>query len=195
MKIQVQHLARDHFLDKYMAIAEALGANTVPPVLPARDPLEGLASRGATRRRLGNLVSLHPETAPPKTFTAEQWIEIVTAILRRGNISKLVILGEVFAQDLASHFSTEFVQPVSNFADAASWLGASDAFVGIDSCFLHYADLIGTPSLGIFRNTSPARWGFRLNEKTKTIVAPAFEDLDPTEVAEWCAIPWSARPN
>jgi ADP-heptose:LPS heptosyltransferase len=45
---------------------------------------------------------------------------------------------------------------------AMALLQITDLFVGVDSCFLHAADLFGVPGVGLFGPTSAAEFGFRL---------------------------------
>jgi hypothetical protein len=60
-----------------------------------------------------------------------------------------------------------------------------DAFVGIDSYFLHVADLSRVPSVGIFGPTKPVQWGCRFtnhahvtsNEITNISVDEVFHEL------------------
>ena len=45
----------------------------------------------------------------------------------------------------------------------------ADLFLGVDSCFLHAADLYRIPGIGLFGPTEPERWGFRLSPRARSI--------------------------
>ena len=44
---------------------------------------------------------------------------------------------------------------------ALALIAEADLFVGIDSSFLHAADLFRVPGVGMFGPTAPSEWGFR----------------------------------
>jgi Glycosyltransferase family 9 (heptosyltransferase) len=44
---------------------------------------------------------------------------------------------------------------------AIQMVARADCFLGVDSCFLHAADLFRVPGVGLFGPTDPVEWGFR----------------------------------
>jgi hypothetical protein len=51
----------------------------------------------------------------------------------------------------------------------SSFIAMCDAFVGIDSYFLHVADFARVPSVGIFGPTAPSQWGFRFTRHVHVV--------------------------
>ena len=49
-------------------------------------------------------------------------------------------------------------------ATAFAIVSQADYFLGIDSCFLHAADMFGVPGVGLFGPTSPKEFGFRFSK-------------------------------
>lgn len=45
----------------------------------------------------------------------------------------------------------------------------ADLFLGVDSCFLHAADLYRIAGVGLFGPTAPHRWGFRLSPRGRSV--------------------------
>jgi ADP-heptose:LPS heptosyltransferase len=52
-----------------------------------------------------------------------------------------------------------------------------DLFIGVDSCFLHVADLFGVPGVGLFGPTSPQCWGFRFAEARHVTGGGSLDDI------------------
>jgi hypothetical protein len=56
----------------------------------------------------------------------------------------------------------------------------ADLFLGVDSCFLHMADLSRVPGVGLFGATNSAEWGFRFGPHEHIECGPSMSD-DQTE--------------
>jgi ADP-heptose:LPS heptosyltransferase len=67
-------------------------------------------------------------------------------------------------------------------------VGYSDLFLGIDSCFLHAADLYRIAGVALFGPTRPSLWGFRFSPCARDLSAPAADgamaSLTPASVLE-----------
>lgn len=68
---------------------------------------------------------------------------------------------------------------------AMSLVAACDAFLGVDSCMLHAADLCRRPGVGLFGVTQARRFGFRWSPRStvRELQAGRMSDHDPLEVA------------
>jgi Glycosyltransferase family 9 (heptosyltransferase) len=62
-------------------------------------------------------------------------------------------------------------------ASAIALVGIADLFVGVDSCFLHAADLFRVPGVGLFGPTSPHEFGFRFGPHRHVVGEPAMKDI------------------
>jgi len=58
------------------------------------------------------------------------------------------------------------------------------AFVGIDSCLLHVADLLNLIGIGLFFYTEPTIYGFKYVVRYKNIISTKDSYIDPTQVIE-----------
>lgn len=136
------------------------------------------------------LLAVHADTKPYKMFCLDS--------LRRGLDDFLGQHGEyvVFLlgwEDVGIGNISNADQVVSclrlPFPLQCCLVGMADQFLGLDSCYLHAADLFRVPGVGIFGPTDPSQWGFRFSESihlrhstltpvTPTHIREALEDLD-----------------
>lgn len=67
-----------------------------------------------------------------------------------------------------------------------SWemLNLSDFFIGLDSCFMHLADINNIPSIVLFGETNEKEWGYRFNEKSVLITGEdnLVNTIQPSDV-------------
>jgi len=102
------------------------------------------------------LLFVHPETRPDKVWPIEGYRNVLRAFLdTHRDITVIAASGWDFGLD-------RVVSLDLHYELALAVLARSDLFLGIDSCFLHAADMFRLPSVGLFGPTSPAHWGFRL---------------------------------
>ncbi|MFJ3714312.1 glycosyltransferase family 9 protein [Streptomyces sp. NPDC090057] len=108
------------------------------------------------------VLAVHAETKPPKMWDTGRFSEALTTVL--GEHPDLVVL-EFGVRDVGLHYGchSHRVVPCRSLSLAASMalLGTADLFIGVDSCFLHAADLFRIPGVGLFGPSRPDGFGFR----------------------------------
>jgi len=108
------------------------------------------------------IIVVHGETKPEKMWDDTKFIEIIRWLLNKNPRIFVFDLGlnSIGGDKLLSE--PRFIPCQELILPAAIALVAhADLFVGIDSCFLHAADLYRVPGVGLFGPTSPNEFGFR----------------------------------
>lgn len=153
-----------------------------PPVLsPAA---EAAAARLVAdwRRPGGRLLFVHPETKADKMWSLQHWAWVLNRFLG-GHPEYSAIVSSLDPVEFGLprdrvHYSSHHLELTMAMVRHA------DAFVGVDSCFLHAADLFRVPGVGLFGPTDPARWGFRLSPVFRHIHAETMAAIRPEAVLE-----------
>lgn len=181
--------ARGHYFDRYLEIARTLtGVGS----------LETFAYRHTCRqwapfeRDLGPRLAdfdywvLHPDTKAHKNLPASFWNQLVSIVLRRRPDTHLVVVGRdhrAFVDEMRS--DRRVILAPSNFALCTYLVSHTARFCGVDSCFLHYADLQRVPSLGLVRGGADLeRWGLHLTPVRDMLQIDDEAVPDAEEVAE-----------
>ena len=172
-----------HNFDKLFALPQHLDPSLqfdrfcAPPVFsPAA---ESAASRyvSAKCRDWDRVLFLHPETLPEKTWPAERFAWVLERFLaERPEYGVIVASREPI--DLGTHEGRVIHIGAHSGAHLELVLAVmrhADLFLGIDSCFLHAADLFRMPGLALFGPTSPRQFGFRLSPHGRHIAEESAE--------------------
>lgn len=158
---------RRHSADLVFSLVETLAPRLEiqsfadPPRFAAGD--EEVAARILSRLPDGaSLLAVHADTSAAKSWPAERFGELLDLLLDRFPNHFAFVLGvrDVGFERLRNH--QRIVSALGLSIPVSSLLLASaELFVGVDSCFLHAADLLRTPAVGLFGPTDPAEWGLR----------------------------------
>ena len=148
-----------------------------PPVL---DPeavtwIDGLLSRLPEGHRL---VVLHGETKANKSWPSERFVRVLDYLLERLPDAWVIDL----AYDRAPHdhgAQGARVIPAAGLPMryALAVVARSQLFLGIDSCFLHAADLFRIPGVALFGPTDPHEFGFRF-ARCRHLKAPTMQEIE-----------------
>lgn len=86
--------------------------------------------------------------------------------------------------DLDAHACSDrtFCLDDIDIGTATHLVATCDAFIGIDSYFLHVADFAKRPSIGIFVATSPEQWGFRFSPHARSVLSNPADKVNPYHV-------------
>jgi hypothetical protein len=147
--IQVQR--RTHITTLF---ASPLGVDLSPAELP------GLLSLQPSRRQFlppgPKYVGIHPiSNSWTRSLTEPKLKALVVGVLERGYTP--VLYGQIPKQCLASLpkgyvMLTDLKLP---FNDQVETLKELKGFIGIDSCFIYFAQALGTPTVGLYASVSP----------------------------------------
>lgn len=99
-----------------------------------------------------------------KILHNNQYIHIVNRLKEKQPDDKPIVIlwGNEKEKEAAENISRETGAPVSvflNFSDLIRFIGQACLIITADTLSLHIADMVGTPSVGIFGPTSPGRNG------------------------------------
>jgi hypothetical protein len=164
-----------HMFDRLFAIPQhfrpdlRLDDFSYPPSLST-------AAEEAAKRFVGKcfvpgdrLLFIHPETLPDKMWSPASFSWVVAHFLEAHPEFKVFVSSvKPYPLDLDRH-RHHVVWADDHLELALAMLRHADLFLGIDSCFLHAADLFRVPGVGLFGPTDPHQWGFRLSPRTQSI--------------------------
>lgn len=112
--------------------------------------------RGAT------LLVVHTDTREDKMWDRSRFIEVVDWFLDMHEDALVLDVGDAsIGFDDARH--AERIVPCGGLPlpVASAIVACGDCFLGVDSCFLHVADLFRVPGVGLFGPTRSEEFGFR----------------------------------
>jgi ADP-heptose:LPS heptosyltransferase len=181
-----------HMFDRVFAIARhfapalRLGDFCAPPVFSqaARDAAAALVAEHV--RPGEKLLFVHPETLPNKMWTAGAFGSVLGAFLRaRPEYRALVCSLRPYPAPASASEAERIALVDPHLELAMAVVERADLFLGVDSCFLHAADLFRLPGVALFGPTRAAHWGFRLSPRGHDVSgAGTMAAIDPGEVLE-----------
>lgn len=107
-------------------------------------------------------VLLHSTARAEKLWPEASWTELGRTIESRGLVSVLPWGDDAErerAERLAGSLDRAVVAPRLSLVEAAGLIGHAAAVVGLDTGLMHLAVALGTPVVGVFCNSAPARTG------------------------------------
>lgn len=167
--------AGEHAFDTLFSIAQQLDPAlrfddfNGPPILSSA--ARSAAARMVTgwRRPGERLLFVHPETKAAKMWRPEGYSRVLTRFLARHPECRVIVSSlEPSGIDLPAarvEYSSHHLELTM------AMMAHMDAFLGVDSCFLHAADMCRVPGVGLFGPTTPAQWGFRISPTFRHVAA------------------------
>lgn len=130
-----------------------------------------------TKLRSVQYLSVHFDSEPEKSIESHLYRPFLEKILDDNSDIFIIPLGleKIKLAEKYEDRIINFGKPLP-FLIATAYLSCSDYFIGVDSCFLHLADLFQVPSTGLFGPTSEVEFGFRFN-KDYTYICPETREL------------------
>ncbi len=145
---------------------------------------EAAAGREAARLRgpWERMLFVHPETGAERTWEPARFAWVIERFLAErpdymAVVSSLAPIdyewrgGRVKRIDLHLELTLALVRH-------------ADLFLGVDSCFLHAADLNRVPGVALFGPTKSWQWGFRFSRRSRDISAESMDAIGPEPVLE-----------
>jgi ADP-heptose:LPS heptosyltransferase len=137
------------------------------------------------------LLVIHTETKSQKSWSDAGWSEFCRRV-RAEDAAVVICLIDASPPSgaLAAFFEEDdrvIHHNCGSFATAAGLVAAADWFVGVDSCFLHVADLQGIPAVGLFRSTRHQEFGLRFTHMSRHVTI-----VDGPECVEEVWSAWSS---
>lgn len=107
-------------------------------------------------------VLLHATSRDEKLWPEDDWVNLGTNLHRQGMVSLLPWgNGAEFerAERLAARIHDAIVAPRMRLTEAAALLARARIVVGVDTGLVHLATAVGTPTIGIYCGSDPAKNG------------------------------------
>ncbi|MBL3670874.1 aldo/keto reductase [Streptomyces sp. M2CJ-2] len=138
-----------------------IGSFAHPPAYP--DGAMRLARGLRDEVSAGRLLVIHRETKPDKEWTDARWVDFLRSWLSMNQADVAVDVSlKPLPIDPTEPLADRVLHGLGLPLDHAFALSSvADLFVGVDSCFLHAADLARVPSVGLFFSTDPVEFGLR----------------------------------
>jgi len=152
-----------------------------PPVSPAAESAAArfisLACASSDR-----ILFVHPETLPDRTWPSERFSWVLKRFLAE-RPEYMVLVSSLAPVDFQLE-KGRLVQTDAHLELVLAMMKHADLYLGVDSCFLHAADLFRVPGVALFGPTPPAFWGFRLSPFSRDVAARCMEEIRPESVLE-----------
>ena len=163
-----------HMFDRLFAIPQHFRADLCLEDF-SYTPLFSAAAEEAARRFVcrhvppgGRILFVHPETRPDKMWSSASFSWVLERFLDT-HPEFMVVVSDIEPHPLQlSRYQHRMVWVDHHLELALAMLSHADLFLGIDSCFLHAADLFRLPGVALFGPTEPRQWGFRFSPLTRT---------------------------
>lgn len=161
----------EHPLDMFFRIARAVNdqlclEDHVTPLFDAR--YSEVAERVRDSLPSGaRMLVIHGDTKPYKMWPPNRLLAVIEYIMDTYEEWCVFIVGQAdLGLDRVSERHRHRVISAIGGSLAAQFclVARADMFIGIDSCFLHVADLFGVKGIGLFGPTQAKRWGFRVSQ-------------------------------
>lgn len=156
-----------HNIDLAFRLPQMLCPGLSVEQFAAKPALGAIVSRLAARIRSSLppdsvLVALHGDTKPDKVWSDENWNDFAALVQRE----ETIFLADFGVRPITFNVDSVDVARIIQFGslpmpEAMAAVATADFFVGVDSCFLHMADLCRIPGVGIFGPTDVHEFGFR----------------------------------
>lgn len=129
---------------------------------------------------------VHAETKVDKMWEEEKFIEVINHALENNDNLGVVLVG-MKPLDLSNCRFAERVIPFDQVPFEVSWgvVSCADYFLGVDSVFLHVADLYKIPAVGLFKDESYTEFGIRFTKHRHVVSTTGqMTDISYEEVRE-----------
>lgn len=132
------------------------------------------------------IIGVQDETKEYKMWVPGKFEQLLNQLLSRYDNLGIIIMSKstsinldnITEKERVLYFEESF--PVTVMAGL---LHITDFFIGIDSMFLHLADLYKIPAVGLFGPTSHKEWGFRFTKGKEVVsITGKMEDIPVEEV-------------
>ncbi len=188
-----------HAIDRVFAIPQCLDP-TLRLADHAQPPVFSPAAHDAASRFLASVrrpwhraLFIHPETHPERMWERERWAWVLERFLHE-RPDYMVLVASLDPVDLGG--PPDRVRWIDQHLELTLALMRDvDLFAGVDSCFLHAADLYRVPGVGLFGPTPSWDKGFRFTPDARHVSAASMAGIEREEVLEALLGVASAAPD
>lgn len=178
-----------HICDYAFQVAQRLDASMVVDSFSSLQPVDDLSARRAAQIRNlmpadKKLLAVHTLTREDKRWGKDQFESLINQFLQVNDDYVAMVVDRADADmDHGPCESRIFCLDQVDLMTTTALVAQSDAFVGIDSYFLHVADFARVPAVGLFGSTSPAHWGVRF-ARHRHLIGSTTKDIAVSDVLE-----------
>lgn len=179
-----------HLFEQYFAMARRFDPalrfedHAAPPVL---SPVAEAAAARSVREMRGaaeRLLFVHPETAIPEKAWPLDRVAWVIARFVEAHPEYAVVVQSLEPLSLDPHGGRVRQSSCDHLERTIAMVRHADLFLGVDSCFLHAADLYRVPGVGLFGPSKVAKAGFRLSPTHRHAVGASMEAIAKEHVLD-----------
>lgn len=140
------------------------------------------------RRILGRLngrllIGIHPEAShPAKSYPILLVEQLICDLISLSENICVCIFGQGKELAQLEDISHSVFVLDSTLEVAASAVPKLNLFIGVDSCFLHFADIHRVPGVGLFGPTSYELWGYRFAPHIHLQSARGMDEISPPDI-------------
>lgn len=130
------------------------------------------------------ILVVHTDTKEDKMWEKKHFVEVLNQLLEHHADLGIVVVGMELL-DLSTCRFKERVMHFDNVPFEVSWgvVSCADYFLGIDSVFLHVADLYQIPLVALFKDDSHEKFGVRFARHAHVVSATGkMEDIEVDKV-------------
>lgn len=156
-----------------------------PLLLPEED-LNFARSLRSTIPESSHLLVVHNETLAAKVWSDEKLIFVLDEFLSRHPTYVVFVLDQTERPLNVGKQGARIKQLTEDRAISAYYavVACADLFLGVDSCFLHAADLFRVPGIGLFGPTKHEVYGFRLGPHRHVCTNGSMDNINESQVLE-----------
>jgi heptosyltransferase I len=152
-----------HVVEINLGVLSVLGMSSGAPEFPI-EPIDSAAARQVTEQTDGRFALLNPGAAwPNKRWPPSRLADVAIALRVRHDLTSVVLWGpgeEALAQDVvAAANGAAVLSPPTTIRDLVALTRGAALMVSGDTGPTHIASAVGTPIVGIYGPTRPARNG------------------------------------
>jgi ADP-heptose:LPS heptosyltransferase len=156
-----------------------------PLSLPEED-VNFARSLRSTIPESSRLLLIHNETLAAKVWSDEKLFSVLDQFLSR-HPSYVVLVLDQSERPLDIGKQGARVKQLTDDRSISAYYAVvanAELFLGVDSCFLHAADLFRVPGVGLFGPTNPRVYGFRLGPHRHVCANGPMDNIDESQVLE-----------
>ncbi len=180
----------EHRVDTMFRLVRLLDSTLAPEefrhplALPLKDVERARRLRARLPERLRLLV-VHTETLPHKMWPTERFVSVLDNFFDEHEDCAAFVLDKADRKvDVGRHGDRVIHLPYAPVATCYALVERADLFFGIDSCYLHAADMFGVPGVGLFGPTDPKVFGFRFGPHRHVRADGTMEGIGTTAVQQ-----------
>ena len=176
-------VSEGHYIRRYFEVARKIdpALRLEDHILPLIDPADEPGLRGQ------EYYVLHLDTGAEKRLANSVWEGLVASLEQhRPDLRPVVIGRDLMSERRLGGTLQGVAHAPFDFAACCKILAGATFFAGVDSSFLHFADLQRIPAVGVFRTQNAERFGLYLTPHRLNLQVGPSEDAQVSDLLTAC---------